>query len=1168
MGKSSGLINLFMNIPEPLRNKLAEYSMNENILKGKIELVILYGENYQTVKTQIEALNGTIEDLGFGFGIITVNYSDLDKVGQIREIQYFELPKTLFTSSAGSNRASCIDTVWKLYSLTGKGILCGFVDSGIEYTNPAFIDKDGNTRIDYIYDLSAGGKEYNSADINKALKSTDPLSIVPETDEIGHGTFVTGVAAAGGKVDEVYYGPAYESRIAMVKMTNPGKVNYAKSTQLMRGVKALVKKSDELQMPLVINLSFGTNDGAHEGTSLLEQYISIISNLTRICFIVATGNEADSGRHVGSILKEQQSVTVNIGQETGLTLQFYKSLLDDISIEFRSSSGVSSGVIYIKPGFVQKNMGDNELLVYYTGAKPFSMTGEIVVSILPMKDYITPGPWVIRIYDSNPSGRRYDIWLPISEGLSGETRFLEPNPYFTLTIPSTVSNVISVGSYNYVTDQISSFSGRGRDVPESEFPNLVAPGENITSVSVNNSIDTESGTSVAAPMVSGACALLMQWGILEGNNLFMYGKTVTNLLLRGARRNRMGVVYPDPEWGYGELCLRRVFELLNGSGTETRNSLCIRQQKNCGEIYTASDTSNYIVEYQGDIVSKYKDSQDACVFILDENYAVISVRNSIAQQVKKVKEIVYIQDRVLYTLNSLSPIEVANIDKFHDNPYLTLTGQGTLVGIVDTGIDYLNPEFMYEDDTTRIVTMWDQNVEGGNVPKDFSFGSEYTRDQINQAIQLKSQNKDPYSVVPEQDTIGHGTAVAGIVGARGRKGDVIGAAPGCEFVIVKLKRARESIINEIGMNIGDIPIYENTDLILGIKYLYNVARSLGKPIVIHIGLGTNAGAHDGTSILERYIDSIAKVRGIAVVTGTGDQGDAAIHAEGLIPKTGDMKNLEVKIGENQGNIIFWIWAHKPDKISIGVVSPSGQVVERIPAKLQGTDQVDFVFEGSTLHVEYFVPEDITGDELIKIRIDNVKSGIWNFKLYGDNIVDGRYDAYLPQRSILKPETRFIAPTPYGTLTIPSTSRLIITSAFYNQDNNSVVSASGRGYTRDGMIKPDIAAGGVNVLTTKGNDGTTTVTGSSAASAVTAGAVSLLLEWGIVDGNDPTMYSTKIKTYLIRGAYKRPGDVYPNRELGYGLLDLNGVFENMRSVSKEKSGIFIRIPYEIKRILNI
>ncbi|WP_242863928.1 S8 family peptidase [Clostridium tepidiprofundi] len=1162
---SNALLNLLLMVPDRVKNKLIKYSKNEELLKRKIELIVIITGNSDNVNNSIESFGGTFEYLGYGFGIITMDADKINLVANIPEIIYFQLPKALYTDYIESNKESCVVGAWEQYNLSGKGVLIGFIDSGIDYTHPAFINQNGTSRIEYIYDIKSN-KVWNNAEINKALNSENPYPIVPERDDMGHGTHVAGIACAGGKVDKKYYGVAYESSIIMVKMTRTGKVNYTKDSQIMRAIKFLVDKSIELKKPLVINLSFSTNDGAHDGKSLLEQYIKIISAQQKISFVVAAGNEGDRAHHVGGVLKEVQTINMNIAEdETAIILQLYKNLMDDISIRIKNPAGKTTNIMSINRNYYSGYVGIDNYYIYNTGATPISLNGEIVISLVPENEFLQSGIWSIEIYSNSKQKNHYDIWMPISEGLNDKTKFLKPNPYNTLGIPATVENVIAVGSYNYNTDTISPFSGRGRLSSDIKKPDILSPGEDIFSSIPGGGFDMLSGTSMAAPEVAGAAALLMEWGVVQGKDAFMYGERLKYFLLKGAKRDRTDINYPNPLWGYGTLCVRNSLEVWNNEGGR---DLGYRAEENINQsMYLKEGYDNFIVEYEGDIKSAFKNINFASVYVLDENYAVISVESSKKQQLyDEVKEVVYIERTVLYTLNSISPIDAANISKFHDHNHLTLRGRGVLVGILDTGIDYLNKEFIYEDDTTRIVSIWDQSINTGLPPEGFDFGSEYDSNQINKAITKQLENGNPYEIVPSKDENGHGTEIAGIIGARGRNG-VMGAAPDCEFVVVKLLNAKESILKDEGLNDIDKPIYSNTSIILGIKYLLTTAKRLNKPIVISLAVGTNFGSHNGTSLVERYINEISKVRGIAVVSGTGNQGDSDTHTEGKIEKTGDIKTVEIKIDDFQKSLKFEIWCSKPDKISLGIVSPSGEVIEKIPARIQEVEEIKFIFEGSSVFVKYYLPEEITGDELICVNIKNAKGGIWQIRLIGDYVVEGRYYIWLPQRELLKEQTRFLNPSPYTTLTIPSTSRRLICCATYNQNNNTLVAFSGRGYTRDGRIKPDVAVGGINVVTTGLNNQIVTVTGSSAASAVLSGAVALMLQWGIVDGNDKTLYSTKIMTYLIRGTDKRKGDIYPNREWGYGMLDLNGVFKNMRAIEKSRS-VFIDIPEEVRKKINI
>lgn len=1135
------MLNLLLNVPGDIKAKIAEFSQNDEILVGKIELVILFGDELIKVKSQVEAIGGIFENLGFGYGIITIGIEDIPKISTIQEIQYIELPKTLFTSDLGSNRASCVPEVWSLYNLTGEGVLVGFIDSGIDYLHPAFKNEEGGTRIEYIYDLSQGGKVWNKNDINRAINSTDPYSVVSQRDIIGHGTHVAGIACAGGNINKTYYGVAYKSSIAMVKMTGSGKVSYAKSTQLMRGIKFLIQKSKELKQPLVISLSFSTNDGAHNGNSLLEQYIQTICNLERISFVIASGNEGAAAHHAGGVLRENVNLSMAMAaDEKSLILQFYKEFLTDVSIEINNPAGASSGIIALKNGiYYQGSVGRDKYFIYNSGPKPFDINGEIIISLNVETGFLTAGTWNINIYSKGETIGGFDIWMPISEGLNPNTKFLKPDPFNTLGIPATVSNVISVGSYNYKTNSLSSFSGRGKT--GGDKPDVMAPGEEIVSSTTGGGYDSLSGTSMAAPHAAGAAALFMQWGLVLGNDPYMYGDRLKYFMLKGAKRGRIDTIYPDATWGYGELCLRGGMELAVQRGARSKG---LRQE--CSELFYEENYSNYIVEYEGDIKSAFTNIDYACGFILDDRYAVVSVDiNKADEFFEKTKEIVFVEEPSIYTLNQVSPIDAANISQFHESPVLSLTGQGVLVGIIDTGIDYLNEEFMYENDTTKIVSIWDQTIKGKGVPEIVGVGTEYTREEINKAIMAKKQGEDPYTIVNSKDENGHGTSMAGIIGARGKNPELKGAAPGCEFVVVKMQEAKDSTLLREGISDVDIPTYDTAEVILGIKYIYNMARRLNKPLVIYIPLGTNKGAHDGSAIVERYIDEISKVRGVIVVTGCGNEADGEIHASGNFEKSGEEKIIELQVDPLQRDLTFEIWCNKPDKVSVGVISPGGEVIGKIPAKLGEKEISKLVFEGSIITIAYFFPEEITGDEVIRIDIRNARGGIWKFTLYGDIVVNGRYDAWLYQRELIKAGTKFLAPSQNVTLTIPSTSEKAISCAYYDQNTETIVAASGRGFTREHTLKPELAAGGINALTVSRGGGATKVSGSSVGAAVTAGAVALILEWGIVKGNDPTLYSTKVKTYLIRGTKKRTGDVYPNRSWGYGLLDLKGIFEKIR-----------------------
>lgn len=575
--KVDASIGLLTNVPKAILDELGyKFSLGEN---NNVQLVVLYRGNAEQTRIFIEGLGGKFQDLGYNFGIIDIPIDKLDELSVSNTIQYIELPKNLYEQDKESNRASCILELPPNFKLSGQGILIGFVDSGIDYTHPAFMDNTGNTRIEYIYDLSTGGNIYNKEMINNAIKSNNPYSIIPSIDNTGHGTHVSGIAAAGGNINEQYKGAAPNAAIAMVKAARGVTIL---SSQIMQGIKFLLDKSKELNMPLVINISLSTNDGAHNGSSLLEQYIRTIANLERVVIVIAAGNEGDAGHHVGGELNKTQRRIFNIASdEKSVVMNLYKSILPNISINIISPTGQSSGSIIIQEGYIQGAIGKDRYDVYIAGAKPFELNSEIKIILSARSEYLVQGVWTLEINVLNEYEGKYSIWLPVLEGLNPGTRFLEPNQFNTLGIPATVDNIIAVGSYNYRTNNLSSFSGRGEQIWQIAVrPDLVAPGEEIAGPVPNGGYDNKTGTSMATPQVSGICALMMEWGIIKGNDPYLFGQRLKYYLVRGARRRRSDVTYPDPLWGYGEVCVFNSLSLLESD----LNAILTRKYEN-NEFY-------------------------------------------------------------------------------------------------------------------------------------------------------------------------------------------------------------------------------------------------------------------------------------------------------------------------------------------------------------------------------------------------------------------------------------------------------------------------------------------------------------------------------------------------------------------------------------------------------
>lgn len=1156
--------NLLKNIPRELLGKL-NFSWN---LSGQnddeVEVVVLYGQAFDKVKSFVEGIGASIENLGYGFGIVTIKLSNIINLARSNDIQYIELPKSLYLTDELSNRAACIDRVRSEYDVQGEGVLVGFIDSGIDYTHPAFLNDDGTTRIEYIYDLSLGGQVYDKSQINEALKSNNPLSIVPSYDVVEHGTHVAGIVCAGGKINQRYYGVAPKASIMMVKTARG---NFSLGTQLMKGLKFLVDKAKVLNMPLAVNISLSTNDGAHNGSSLLEQYIDTIARLERVTIAIAAGNEGDAAHHIGGRLEKENIIKFNVASdETAVVINLYKSVLPEVSIELLTPNSVSTGEITIQEGYREGVISGNKYQIYNTGPKPFDVSGEIGISLITEGNYIISGVWTIRLKVTNEYRGIYDMWLPILEGLNQKTKFLSPTIDNTLGIPATVETVISVGSYNPISRSISSFSGRGIvNLYGESKPEVVAPGEGITAPIPNRSFDKKTGTSMATPHVTGICALLMEWGIVRGNDAFLYGDRLKRYLMTGAIKERRDITYPDPSWGYGEVCAYDSFQqiatalnIVNNNISEFRgDNMSKNRQNDMSQFSTIEDyenslkNSSEIIGIIAEYTSKEKFLElnklpNTTAITINDSFGIVFLPlNEIPNIGEYIKKIFNQDDSPIYTLNNITPIQASNVLNYHDNPYLSLTGKGVIIGILDTGIDYLNTEFQKEDDTTRILRIWDQTIESSEEVYGLRLGTEYNSDQINEAIRLQKSGGDPYSIVASRDTDGHGTMVAGLAAARGKNPNLVGAAPDSDFLIVKLKQATKTRLAFSGIDKPGVLGYSIIEIISAIRYLSFVSSELKRPIVVLCPLGTNTGSHDGYEFLSRVIDNFSNQIGAVCVVGTGNQGDTDTHTEGAIDKKGDTKIIELKIGKTQKSIIFSIWIDKPDIMSLSIISPSGESVARIPAKIGNEQDIKFVYEGTVMNVKYHLSSMLNGDEQIVIKAINLKEGIWQFKLHGDYTVTGKYASWIPQRSLLDPDTKFLNPVANTTLTVPSTAKEAISVAYYNQNNNATVGASGRGFNRDGYVKPDIAAGGVeaNIIMPGGRIGV--ATGSSVATSLVAGICALLLQWAIVNGNDAEVHAREIITYIIRGAKMRTGDTYPNIEWGYGMVDVTGIFDAIR-----------------------
>ncbi len=498
-------------------------------------------------------------------------------------------------------------------------------------------------------------------------------------------------------------------------------------------------------------------------------------------------------------------------------------------------------------------------------------------------------------------------------------------------------------------------------------------------------------------------------------------------------------------------------------------------------------------------------------------------------------------ESLVYGLLDMESLEASGIYQVQQQPYLNLRGQGVLIGLVDTGIDYTKDIFRYEDGTSKVQFLYDQTIRG-NTPEGFFFGTEYANSQINEA--LRSDN--PYDIVPQRDTAGHGTFLASIAAGREDGNGFIGAAPDSELIVVKLRKARPFYLKRFLIPPEQENVYEHTDIMIGIEYILKKAQELGRPVAICLALGTNQGAHNGASIFEEYLSQVSDLRGVCVCAAAGNESQAKHHFQSVLQTKGEEQNVDIMVGENAGGFSVSIRNTEADRISVSVRSPTGELVARVPARSGTKTEASLLLEKARVIIEYFFPLETTGGQVTVVRIVNATPGIWTIIVHGDIVLDGIYHAWLPLTGLVSPNVGFLAPSPYTTIVVPATAFGIITCGAYNAGTNSLYINSSWGPTRAMVLKPDFVAPGVNV----GGfypEGYGLMSGTSVAAAIAAGAGALLLQWGIVDQHEISMSTYHIRAYLIRGCTRNETMTYPNQRWGYGSINLLQTFSMMREV---------------------
>ncbi len=603
--KLENLLNLSLEASPQERQQSQILGVGYDQAEDWWELIVRYHGSVDAIRalpdTQVETLLG-------GYAIVWTSQEQIPALSALEEVEYVEKPKQLLYQVEDGRAVSCIDELQRgpwvmqatgdgtdtaladipkvaegIENLFGRGVLIAVLDSGIDWILPEFRYADGSSRIRYLWDqtleqeftkeqldealrrsLMPGSEEMVQDDLGRGgLVPGSPYDLVPSRDLSGHGTAVAAVAAGGS---ERYRGVAPDSELLVVKLGTAGARSFPRTTQLMRGLDYVLRRALEIGRPVAVNISIGNNYGSHDGSSLLETFIDTAAGFSPNVIVIGSGNEGAGAGHFRGQLTQPvpgeaaaQIVELSVGvYETGLSIQLWKSYVDQFDVELISPTGQVVGPLAERQGPGRYRLGGAQVLVYYGEPKPFSQSQEILMDFLPEDTYLDSGVWRLRLTPREIVEGHYDLWLPGASVLNRGTQFLRQSPQVTLTIPSTSARAITVGAYDARRQTYANFSGRGylRNL-DLVKPDLVAPGVEIRVPLPAGGYGRLSGTSFAAPFVTGGATLLMEWGMVRGNDPYLYGEKVKAYLTRGARPlGAGGQSVPNEQIGYGTLCVR------------------------------------------------------------------------------------------------------------------------------------------------------------------------------------------------------------------------------------------------------------------------------------------------------------------------------------------------------------------------------------------------------------------------------------------------------------------------------------------------------------------------------------------------------------------------------------------------------------------------------------
>lgn len=559
------------------------------------------------------------------------------------------------------------------------------------------------------------------------------------------------------------------------------------------------------------------------------------------------------------------------------------------------------------------------------------------------------------------------------------------------------------------------------------------------------------------------------------------------------------------------------------------------------QILPAQDENfrNYIVRYNQSVNGTARHESNRYFQIIDELFGVIYVPPSQIPE-PLISSYSYFSVPKCYTYMDQGSLGASGITRLHDHPYLKLRGVGNLIAVIDSGIDWRHEAFR-NGNRTKILCIWDQNASG-TPSEGVPYGRVFTREEINRAL----TSPDDVEELPPLDENGHGTMLAGTAA-----GNMIpeqgfsGAAPEAELVVVKLKQAKK-YLRELYLISPSAEVFQEDDIMLAISYVVKTAFRYQKPLSVCIGLGSNLGAHRGEGPLSQYVGSVANFTQNAVAVAAGNEGLARHHYMGMINETNPRDILELRVGKPESLYGFSMefWGESPDFYNVVIQSPTGERLPVSSALKNSTQELSFVFVETKVLVNYIPIERRSGNTLIFFRFLHPAEGIWKLETESRLNSPAMFHVWLPVQGMISEETYFLEASPDYTITAPGDAPNGMTATAYQYRDNSLYIRASRGYNTDNLVKPDFAAPGVDIKVPLAGPlgGYGTASGTSLAAAQTAGAAALLFEWANIRGNEPFFFGNSVKNYLRRGAVREENMTYPNKEWGYGRINLYHTFE--------------------------